>query len=160
MTGSRSELLLNGLVVCMASTLVSSASSILSLGTLTRLLISPRGQSQEALVQSPYPQVSAQVNTKVSDVNKIVIIIRGRITYGAIAPAYPHACTREQARSPFSRRPFPDWSPCSEGESRMLLLALLGIVIININMLHFIFQLWDLDLNVFGLVIRVSQSSN
>ena len=42
----------------------------------------------------------------------------------------------------------------------MLLLALLGIVIININMLHFIFKLWDLDLNVFGLVIRVSQSSN
>ena len=160
MTGSRSELLLNGLVVCMASTLVSSASSILSLGTLTRLLISPRGQSQEALVQSPYPQVSAQVNTKVSDVNKVVIIIRGRITYGASAPAYPHACTREQVRSPFSRRPFPDWSPCSEGDSRLLLLALLGIVIININMLHFIFKLWDLDLNVFGLVIRVSQSSN
>ena len=162
MTGSRSELLLNGLVVCMASTLVLSAPSVRSLKTLTRLLISPRGQSQEALVQSPYPQVSAQVNTKVSDVNKVVIIIRGRITYGASAPAYPHACTREQVRSPFSRRPFPDWSPCSEGESRMLLLALLGIIIININMLHFIFifKLWDLDLNMFGLVIRVSQSSN
>ena len=160
MTGSRSELLLNGLVVCMASTLVSSASSILSLSALTRLLISPRGQSQEALVQSPYPQVSAQVNTKVSDVNKIVIIIRGRITYGASAPAYPHACTREQVRSPFSRRPFPDWSPCSEGESRMLLLALLGVIVINVNMLQFIIKLWDLDLNMFGLVIRVSQSSN
>ena len=160
MTGSRSELLLNGLVVCMASTLVRSALSVRWLDTLTRLLISPRGQSQEALVQSPYPQVSAQVNTKVSDVNKVVIIIRGRITYGASAPAYPHACTREQARSPFSRRPFPDWSPCSEGESRMLLLALLGVIVINVNMLQFIIKLWDLDLNMFGLVIRVSQSSN
>ena len=42
----------------------------------------------------------------------------------------------------------------------MLLLALLGVIVINVNMLQFIIKLWDLDLNMFGLVIRVSQSSN